>query len=187
MRNMSRCYDVPGKDPINEHMQSEKAGLSWNVHRRRPLARHEFSNLGRLICGMNPGQWRQPLLQARVHRAHMIQWVPTPNRPLPLGSAIVVVLLETHGHAAPSTPFHLETFSAASRHVFIVRAYTIVVLEASRTLFETVGGHKACTRANVSRFSPAEYTPSYNMNMMDVVRSSASTMCWMRDGSGIPH
>jgi hypothetical protein len=129
MHDMSRCYDVPSEDPVDEHMQLEKAGLSWHVHRRCPLARQEFSNLGRLVCGMNLGQWRQPLLQARVHRAHMIQWVPTPNRPLPLGSAIVVVLLETLGNDALSTPFHLETFSAALRHVFIVCAYILIVLK----------------------------------------------------------
>jgi hypothetical protein len=72
MRDMSRCYDIPGEDPVDEHMQSEKAGLSWYVHRWCPLVRQEFSNLGRLVCGMNLGQWRQPLLQARVHRAYMI-------------------------------------------------------------------------------------------------------------------
>jgi hypothetical protein len=59
----------------------------------------------------------------------MIQWVPTPNRSLPLESAVVVVLLVRLDNDAPSTPFHLETFFAASHHVLIVRAYTLVVLE----------------------------------------------------------
>jgi hypothetical protein len=126
---MSQCYDVPNENAIDEHMQSEEAGLSWHVHRRCPLTRHDFSNLVRLVRGMNPGQWRQPVLQAQVDYAHMVQWVPTPNHPLPLHSALVVVLLETLDNDAPSTPFQLETFSAASRLVLIVRTDTFVVIE----------------------------------------------------------
>jgi hypothetical protein len=35
----------------------------------------------------------------------MVQWVPTPNRPLPLRNALIVVLFETLGNDAPSLPF----------------------------------------------------------------------------------
>ena len=54
----------------------------------------------------------------------MVQWVPTPNC-----SVLVIVLLEALGNDAPLLPFQLETFFAASRLVFIVRADTFVVLE----------------------------------------------------------
>jgi hypothetical protein len=59
----------------------------------------------------------------------MVQWVPTPNRPLPLRSTLVIVLLEMLGNDAPSTSFQLETFSAALRLVLIMCTDTFVVLE----------------------------------------------------------
>jgi hypothetical protein len=129
MCDMSRCYDVPDEDAIDEHMHPKEAGLSWHVHRRCPLMRQEFLNLICLVYGMNPGKWRQHVLQAWVDQAHMVQWVPTPNRPLPLRSTLVVVLLETLGNNASSTPFQLETFSALSCLVLIVHTNTFVVLE----------------------------------------------------------
>jgi hypothetical protein len=107
MCDMSCCYDVPDEDAIDEHMQSEEVGLSWHVHRRCPLVRQEFSNLVRLVRGMNSGQWRQPLLQARVGRAQMVQWVATPNRSRPLHSVVVIILLETLGNVALSMPVQL--------------------------------------------------------------------------------
>ena len=129
MCDISQCYNVLDKDAIDEHVQLEKAGLSWHVYRRCLFARQESLNLVHLVCGMKPRQWRLPMLQARVDRAYMVQWVPTPNCPLPLHSAVVVILLETLGNDAPLTPFQLETFFAASHLVLIVRANTLVVLE----------------------------------------------------------
>jgi hypothetical protein len=120
MYDMSRCYDVLNKDAIDEHMQSKEAGFSWHIHGRCLLAKQEFLNLVCLVRRMNPGEWRQPMLQAQVDRAHMVQWVLTPNRPFPLYSALVVVLLETLDNDASSTPFQLETFSATSRLILIV-------------------------------------------------------------------
>jgi hypothetical protein len=58
MRDMSRCYDILDEDAIDEHMQPEEAGLSWHVHRKCPLVRQEFSNLVRLVRGINPRQRR---------------------------------------------------------------------------------------------------------------------------------
>jgi hypothetical protein len=124
MCDMCRCYDIHDEDAIDEHMQSKEAGLSWHVHRRCLLAKQEFSNLIRLVRGMNLGQWRQPLLQARVDRTYMVQWVPTPNRPLPLCSALAVVLLETLGNDAPLTPSN-------SRHSL---RYRVLYSPCARTL-----------------------------------------------------
>jgi hypothetical protein len=69
------------------------------------------------------------VLQLRIDRLHMVQWVPTPNHPLPLRNALVVVFLETLDNDTSSSPFQLETFSAASRLVLIVCTNTFVVLK----------------------------------------------------------
>ena len=78
---------------------------------------------------MTPGQWRQPLHKTPICGIYVVQWVPTPNHPLPVRRPFCLELLETLSNNSPMLPFHFKMFSATGRLVVILSADAFVVLE----------------------------------------------------------
>jgi hypothetical protein len=91
--------------------------------------REGLADVDGLVSGMTPRQWRQPLLKTAVSGTHMVQWVPTPDRPLLVRRDSRVKLLETLSNNSPVPPFHFKTFSTFGRLVVIPSADAFVVLE----------------------------------------------------------